>query len=76
VGEKVYCKTGVEYLASEEATPFVESLNEEYTIDLSTRAHWVFDKFQFYDFSKLKNYMQKYMSFNENTFNINLIQND
>lgn len=43
--EKVYTLKGIEYQAGENATPFLDMLNENYTLELAKRAQWVVKEF-------------------------------
>ncbi len=51
----IYSKNGIEYTVTEDAQPFVDDLNEEYTIKLFDRAKWISDNFIKYNLKMLIN---------------------
>ncbi|NWJ49448.1 MAG: threonine transporter [Bacteroidetes bacterium] len=72
---KKYQAYGIEYSVSENATPFIESLSEEYSLELNTKAHWVVNKFVDIDVLELEKYMQRYMTVDDNNVSVKLIIN-
>ena len=71
-----YSQNGLAYCASENATPFIESLSSEYSLQLNSRASWVVAKFMQYKPSQIQDYMQKYIATDNFNLDLNLIQND
>lgn len=54
--ELVYTKNnGIEYKATDLATPFIDSISETYIEKLNIRANWTFDNFFNYSIAQLKN---------------------
>lgn len=51
-----YDKTGIIYLASDTATPFLDNLKSHYISLLKERAYWVIDVFNEYDDDKLEKF--------------------
>ena len=72
--EKHYNANGIEYSATEDATPFLESLEEEYSMNLLEKAKWVVLKFSKYSNIELKNIMLPKLSEINNEFNIEILQ--
>ncbi|MCC6448444.1 MAG: threonine transporter [Chitinophagaceae bacterium] len=70
--EKKYTETGIIYFATENSTPFIENLNEEYCIELNIRANWVNLNFNTYTPLELYNYMQKHLSIERDNLNFNI----
>ena len=52
-----YSQRGIEYKASETTSPFLVSLEEEYTKKLKENAIWVHNKFKTYNFDDLNKYV-------------------
>lgn len=73
---KKYESKGIEYSASENATPFIECLSEEYFLELNSKAKWVVNKFTNISIHDLEKYMQNYMSIGDNNYSVNLISNE
>ena len=55
--EQTFTKNGIEYIASEITSPFIDNLNENYTLSLIDKVKWGCDKFQNYSFSEIKEYV-------------------
>lgn len=72
---KLYLKNGIEFMASENATTFLDSLNEEYLIELQSKARWVNEFVKKLKKETLKNYMLEYMLDNS-ILKVNLISNE
>lgn len=70
--EKKYTETGIVYSATENSTPFIENLNEEYCIELNNRANWVHANFSTYTTLELVTYMQNHLSMDNDNLNINI----
>jgi hypothetical protein len=52
----IYTKNnGIEYKATDLATPFIDSISEIYIEKLNIRANWTFDNFFNYSLVQLKN---------------------
>lgn len=58
----VYSTNGIEYKASEEATPFLESMTSTYFEALSERSQWVINHFSEMTPELLKNYIRENIS--------------
>ncbi|WP_339136455.1 MAG: ABC-three component system middle component 2 [Candidatus Electrothrix sp. GW3-4] len=52
-----FTENGVEFIASETTSPFIDTLNEEYTLNLLEKAKWVSDKFKNYSPEKIRKYI-------------------
>jgi hypothetical protein len=72
--EKQYNINGIEYKATENAMPFLESLEEIYSSELKNRAKWAIDKFSKHTKQELKNIMTPKLSEIDNEFNIEILQ--
>jgi hypothetical protein len=72
--EKQYNINGIEYKATENAMPFLESLEEIYSIELQNRAKWAIDKFSKHTKQELKNIVTPKLSEIDNEFNIEILQ--
>lgn len=72
--EKQFNINGIEYKATENAMPFLESLEEIYSIELQNRAKWAIDKFSKHTKQELKNIMTPKLSEIDNEFNIEILQ--
>lgn len=72
--DKLYSEGGVEYIASENSTTFLDSLNELYSIELQTRSDWVNSYVKKLSPQLLKKQMNNFIS-NE-SININIISNE
>lgn len=71
-----YIETGLAYCASESATPFIESLSSEYSIQLSQNAAWVIAEFLKYKPTQIQDFMQKYIATAKFNLDLNLIHNE
>ncbi len=60
--KRLYLENGIEYVASESSTTFLESLNEEYSIKLQTMSNWVNEFVNKHQEVKLKDYMLRYLT--------------
>lgn len=74
--KRIFQDTGIEFEAGENAVPFIESLSEQYFIDLNIRAKWVIDKFTNLNSSELDLLMKKYMVDMSKNFTLNLIHDN
>lgn len=72
--EKVYNSNGIEFRATENAMPFLESLEERYSIDLQKKAIWAVNNFSHYTKEELKAIMSPKLSNIDNDFNIEILQ--
>lgn len=72
--EKQYNINGIEYKATESAMPFLESLEEIYSIELQNRAKWSINKFSRYTKQELKEIMIPKLTEIDNEFNIEILQ--
>jgi hypothetical protein len=59
---RLYLENGIEYIASESSTTFLESLNEEYSVKLQTMSSWVNEFVNKHQDVKLKDYMSRYLT--------------
>jgi hypothetical protein len=71
---RYYHKNGIEYGASELATPFLEALNETYTGALVERAEWVIRKYGQLDLPQLRSLITNNLSKIRNEFNLEIIK--
>lgn len=56
----VECKftdKGIKYVASDLTTPFIDSLNEKYSMNYIASFNWVYSKFRDYTFKELHSYV-------------------
>lgn len=72
---KVYLDRGIEYVASENSTTFLESLTEDYLIELQTKSIWVNNFIDKIEQERLVEYMLNYMT-DQSISTINIISND
>lgn len=72
--EKLYNKNGIEYRATENAMPFLESLEEKYSVDLQQNASWAVKNFSSYTKEELKDLLSPKLSSIDNDFNIEILQ--
>jgi hypothetical protein len=72
--EKIYTSNGIEYRATEQSTPFLESLSENYTLELIRRAEWVISKFSSYTESDFREFMEKNAKKLKNEFNLEILR--
>lgn len=72
--EKIFAVNGIEYKATENSTPFIETLEEDYFKELLIRASWVSSNFSNFSFEELKNILQPKLEDARNEFNIELLQ--
>lgn len=72
--EKLFNSNGIEYKATENAMPFLESLEETYSINLQEKASWAIGKFLKYSKQDLKKLMTPKLSEIDNEFNIEILQ--
>ncbi len=59
---RLYLEQGIEYIASESSTTFLESLNEEYTVKLQEMSSWVNEFIQKNKEVELKDYMLSFLT--------------
>lgn len=55
---KIFTMHGIEYQAGEQAVPFLETLDEKYTLELRKRADWAIEKFQDKTIEYLSNFIK------------------
>lgn len=72
--EKQYNINGIEYKATENAMPFLESLEETYSTKLQEKANWVVSKYSKHNKKELKSIMTPRLSEISNEFNIEILQ--
>lgn len=71
---RFYDTTGIQYGATEIATPFLDALSEDYSYDLIERANWVVEKFAQYDLKNLREVITKNLSKVRNEFNLEILK--
>ena len=54
-----YTDNGIEYKATENTAPFLDTLNEEYTMHLQNNIKWVCNKFKDYKYEQIKMYVDE-----------------
>lgn len=57
--EKKYMSTGIKYLASENAAPYIDSINGRYFLELNKRANWVVERFSNFSPKELSLFMNE-----------------
>lgn len=72
--EKQYNFNGIEYKATENAMPFLESLEEMYSINLQEKACWAISRFSENTKQELKNIITPKLSEVDDEFNIEILQ--
>jgi hypothetical protein len=72
--EKQYNTNGIEYKATENAMPFLESLEENYSIKLQEKANWAIGKYSKHTKKELKSIMTPRLSEISNEFNLEILQ--
>ncbi|MFA9374659.1 MAG: ABC-three component system middle component 2 [Poseidonibacter sp.] len=55
-----YTDNGIKYKATENTAPFLDTLNEEYTMHLQNNIKWVYNKFKDYTYDDIKIYVDKH----------------
>lgn len=69
-----YDVNGITYLASENSTPFLENLSENYTLELIKRVDWFFNKYESINESTLKNIFDKKNNLTQSEFNLAILK--
>ncbi|MGV0751429.1 ABC-three component system middle component 2 [Empedobacter brevis] len=69
-----YDVNGITYLASENSTPFLENLSENYTLELIKRVDWFFNKYESINESILKNIFDKKNNLTQSEFNLAILK--
>jgi hypothetical protein len=72
--EKQYNINGIEYKATENAMPFLESLEETYSTKLQEKANWAVSKYSKHTKKELKSIMTPRLSEISNEFNLEILQ--
>ena len=54
-----YTDNGIEYIATENTVPFLDTLSEEYTMHLHDNIKWVRNRFKDYTYEEIKIYVDK-----------------
>ncbi len=54
-----YTDNGIEYIATENTAPFLDTLSEEYTMHLNANIKWVCNRFKDYTHEEIKMYVNK-----------------
>jgi len=54
-----YTDNGIEYLACENATPFLDNLSEEYTLSLHNKVQWVYNHFKDFSHQEIRDFVLK-----------------
>lgn len=72
--DKIYKPNGIEYQATEESTPFIDSLDEEYVITLCERAKWAVNKFGFLRIEQVKDFIESKSKIINTEFNIEILE--
>lgn len=57
--EVKYTDKGIEYIATESTSPFLDTLDESYTIQLNKNIEWVCNKFNNYSYNDIKEYVEQ-----------------
>ena len=68
-----FTETGILYSATESSVPFLESLSEDYTLALMSKAQWLMREFGTYDLSTLRELFDRSMEKTRNEFNLDII---
>lgn len=69
-----YSTSGVKYVASENSSPFIENLSENYTGDLLIRVHWFMKKYNCFEGSELKKLFEDKVDFIHSEFNLGILK--
>lgn len=72
--EKKYTKEGIEYKASEDSSTFLETLEEEYFIELKERANWTIKHYSHLRNKELKIFLDRNLDTIQGEFNIEILQ--
>lgn len=72
--DKKYSNKGIIYSGTEESTPFLESLEEDYSLRLREKAKWVINNFSTLKFHELKVLLEKKTASIHNEFNIEILE--
>lgn len=69
-----YDAEGITYIATEDSTPFLEKLSEQYTRELLIRVKWFFNKYESTDEIILKNIFSTRNNLTNTEFNIGILK--
>lgn len=72
--KRLYSKNGIEFNACENSSTFLETLEEEYLIELLKRAKWLQTTFSKFNSNELKEYIQDHLRKTNNQFNLEISQ--
>jgi len=72
--DKRYSNEGIEFCATEDSTPFIESLEEEYSIILRKKAQWVISNFALLKHAELKAFLDERTESINREFNIEILE--
>lgn len=70
----LYLPDGIQYAASEEATPFIESLQETYITELLKRTKWLVNSFKIFEKKHLQDLFDSKLEKINNEFNIGILK--
>ena len=68
-----FTSTGILYGATETSVPFLETLSEDYTLALISKAQWLMREFGSYELSRLRELFESSMEKTRNEFNLEII---
>lgn len=71
---RYYNQNGIQYGATEYATPFLDALDEDYTALLSSNAEWVISNFGKYSTAELQTLLSRRLSNIRSEFNLEIIR--
>ena len=59
LAEIKYTDNGIEYIATENTAPFLDTLSEKYTVNLNKNIEWVCNRFKDYSYEDIKKYVEE-----------------
>ncbi|CAA0151960.1 ABC-three component system middle component 2 [Tenacibaculum maritimum] len=68
-----YSKEGIEYKASEYSSPFIDSLDESYSLKIKDKVSWVIKSFSKHSVKELKKMTQEKLEYLNNGYNLEIL---
>lgn len=72
--ERLFVKEGIEYIATEGATPFIEVLEENYTLKLIEKAKWVIKNYGSFNLREIKEFIERKTESLNKEFNVEILE--
>lgn len=68
-----YSKEGIKYKASEYSSPFIDSLDESYSLKIKDKVSWVIKSFSKHSVNELKKITQERLEYINNEYNLEIL---